>query len=175
MRILWIGKVPIFPHWLIMGRSRAWPDLRSPIYKSWTDKLWMVLASSSSESLKTSGSELRLWYELKPFWRLGHVTRTGDVTWCYPDKKKTQKIKLIWKTIFNLLWLLLFVFELSSNNQGAKLPPPPNRAKVEKHHRMVVKRCKAMKFDDPSSTNVQHTDNLQGTDSPTIPHNPGQG
>ena len=27
------GSIWIFPHWLIMGRSRNWPDLRSPIWK----------------------------------------------------------------------------------------------------------------------------------------------
>ena len=33
LHILEKGSIWIFPHWLIMGRSRNWPDLRSPIWK----------------------------------------------------------------------------------------------------------------------------------------------
>ena len=38
MRILEMESIWIFPHWLIMERSRDWPDLRSRSYKNWDER-----------------------------------------------------------------------------------------------------------------------------------------
>ena len=75
------------------------------------------MALLTSENLKTFCWELQLWYELKPFWSLGHVTRPGDLTWCDQDKKNINRCKIDpCKAMQNLVMLLLFVFQLLSKN-----------------------------------------------------------
>ena len=95
------------------------------------------MALLTSENLKTFCWELQLWYELKPFWSLGHVTRPGDLTWCDQDKKKIlTDAKLIHVKQCKIWLCCSFSFssycrKTTEGGGGGKMIPPI-RAKVER-------------------------------------------
>ena len=88
----------IFAHWLIMGRSRKWPDLRSPISKIkdihfvGTDDLITFLKFHNFSSNTVAGARLYFF-----FVRYGHLTWPGDLTLHDPGSKLSQKLPKRWE------------------------------------------------------------------------------
>ena len=131
-----ITELIFFAHWLIMGRSQKWPDLRSPISKIrdirfvGTDDLiifrkfhnfpWNIVAVARLESYFVVGSLDLTWWP--------------DLTWHRVDIFTQVAKKMGDKVGENPAALRAAVFLLSSKNLrgGAfkRPPPPPSRARV---------------------------------------------
>ena len=86
-------------HWLIMGRSRNWPDLRSPIYKkSEIYKLYVFGSIPNPESFKYFFQLLWPWRDCKVFQRWGSLTWPGDLTLGDLDLKFSGKLRYSCRT-----------------------------------------------------------------------------
>ena len=126
----------IFAHWLIMGRSQKWPDLRSPISKIQdirfvgTDDLiifrkfhnvpWNIVAVARWESYFVVGSLDLTWWP--------------DLTWPWAEIFKNVAEKMGGKVGENPAALRAAVFSLSSKNlRGggrSNAPPPAGRGLI---------------------------------------------
>ena len=124
----------IFAHWLIMGRSRKWPDLRSPISKIQdihfvgTDDLIIFRKFHNFPSNTVAGARLKSFSKV---WSL-------DLT-CWPDLacpriETFTKVaeKMGDKVGENLAALRATVFLPSAKNRRGGCSNPPSRAKVKR-------------------------------------------
>ena len=129
-------RISIFSHWLIMGRSQNWPDLRSSISKFWDIHFVHAIALSnrwkfqSDRSLGVAMTDIETFYEV----------RSLQVTW-WPD------LEWPWSEIFTTCVELMYDKVYQKRRRSA--PPflrysrkttrgvfkhPPSRARVKKTH-----------------------------------------
>ena len=80
MRISEKGSNRVFPHWLIMERSRDWPDLRSPISKIRNIQIVGIYTLMKSCKFQIFRIATVGWARLQTFL----VVRSLNVTW-WPD------------------------------------------------------------------------------------------
>ena len=135
-----ITELIFFAHWLIMGRSQKWPDLRSPISKIQyirfvgTDDLiifrkfhncpWNIVAVARWKSYFVVGSLDLTWWP--------------DLTWPWAEIFTKVAEKMGGKVGENPAALRAAVFSLSSKNlRGgggrSNAPPPAGRGLNVKH------------------------------------------
>ena len=80
-------RISIFSHWLIMGRSQNWPDLRSSISKFWDIHFVHAIALSnrwkfqSDRSLGVAMTDIETFYEVRSL----QVTWWPDLEWPWSE------------------------------------------------------------------------------------------
>ena len=126
MRISEKGSNRVFPHWLIMERSRDWPDLRSPISKIRNKQIVGIYTLMKFCKFQIFRIATVGWARLQTFL----VVRSLNVTW-WPDLTwpginiLTQCAKVdVEIAMQNLATLRTAVFSPQAKNpRGVKMTP----------------------------------------------------
>ena len=131
MSILWIERISIFLHWLIMERSSNWPDLRSLIFKNpiYTSCRY-VATSSVIQYQKFESIRLKIvgLVRVKTFWEV----RPQDSIWwpdlSWPRVNIFTKVAKRWWLRYVMIrrrYASTFSAILRKPERGVWTPPPP--------------------------------------------------
>ena len=129
------GEIWIFSHWLIMGRSWNWPDLRSQIYKIRDihfEDVYTLLPSCEYHTVSSIGVALPL---ANP--KSSDEVTSLNLSW-WPDLRSiwgnfcTQCAELMSEQVCQMLWryVPLFSCYLQKTWGGRGRNPPPYSARV---------------------------------------------
>ena len=140
----------IFAHWLIMGRSRKWPDLRSPISKIQdihfvgTDDLIIFRKFHNFPSNPVAGARLLNFCKV---WSLD-LTWWPDLAWPRIETFTKVAKKMGDKVGENPAALRAAVFLLSAKNRRGGVETPPAGRRLSKKQGFCWTRCHTLSFKD---------------------------